>query len=88
MPLHWTFSHPHKLIIAVGKETVTTPLGKFETEHWVIPIEKGHDLEFWMTQNEKIPFTGIVKMINDEGTVIAAKMGTDAQATIPVPQRQ
>lgn len=23
MPLHWTFSHPHKLIIAVGKETVT-----------------------------------------------------------------
>jgi hypothetical protein len=72
----------------VGKETVTTPLGKFTTDHWVIPIEKGRALEFWITQDEKIPFTGIVKMINDEGTVIAAKMGTDGTASIPVPQLQ
>jgi hypothetical protein len=77
-------SLPAKL---VGKEVVTTPLGKFNTDHWVVDVGRGHRLEFWFTDDEKIPFSGMVKMVNDEGSVLAAKVGTNATETIAVPPR-
>lgn len=71
----------------VGKEVVTTPLGKFNCDHWVIDVGRGHRLEFWFTDDEKIPFSGLVKLINDEGTVLASKVGTNATESIQVPPR-
>ena len=71
----------------VGQEVVTTPLGKFKADHWIIDVGPKHRLEFWFTTDEKIPFTGLVKMINDEGTVIVNKVGTNMTESIPVPPR-
>lgn len=67
-----------------GKETITVPLGKFETSHWVLANEK-QKFEFWTTTDPRIPFTGAVKIETADGTAEAVKVGTDAQAVVPVP---
>jgi hypothetical protein len=67
----------------IGHEKVEVPLGKFETEHWLI-AEKPR-LEIWTTKDERVPFIGAVKMLTEEGWAYAAKAGTDATAIISAP---
>lgn len=47
----------------VGTETITTPAGTFECEHW---RSKDKTTEFWIS--EKVAPWGLVKMTNTDGT--------------------
>lgn len=68
----------------VGKETLELPIGRFDTEHWT--LDSGRAVtHYWITRDPKIPFTGIVKMENVEGTATAVQFGSNAVGQIPMP---
>jgi len=71
----------------VARETITVPLGRFETEHWAVGEDKGR-IEIWVTKDPLVPFTGAIKIVSAEGGMVAHKVGTDAKPRIPVPARR
>lgn len=72
-----------------GRESLTVPLGTFACDHWVVELPgRKERMEVWTTKDERVPFTGAVKMVSPTGTALARKVGTDASARIAVPPRQ
>jgi hypothetical protein len=69
----------------LGSEKITVPVGTFQAEHWLVSSKQGHRLEVWTTKDQRIPFTGCIRMLTTQGTVRAVKVGTDAVGTITVP---
>lgn len=65
----------------VGSETVTTPVGKFETKHYtrVMPPEQGGStIDVWMS-DKAVP-TGLVKMTDSRGAeIVLTATGNDAK---------
>ncbi len=67
----------------LGPEKVKVPLGTFTAEHWVVGAKP--KLEIWTTSDERVPFSGAVKMLTSDGVLVATQVGTDAKATVVVP---
>lgn len=72
-------------VTSLGKKTITVPLGKFETEHYRFTVG-AETLEYWITRDEKVPFTGAVRIAQGGNTLEATQVGTDAVARVPLPQ--
>ena len=61
----------------VGKETITTPAGTFECEHWRLKDEPG---DFWVS--EKVSPWGLVKSTSLESDTTLVKVITNATTKI------
>jgi len=63
----------------IGTETITTPAGTFDCEHWR-STEGGQTADVWFTAKAK-PY-GMVKMTSAEGSMTLVRLVTDAKTQI------